>query len=67
MKDITDLSLLTLLFVWAKIAGHIDWSWLVVFWPIWLSWAAWPVALFLVVVGPFESVKIFGVEVTNRK
>lgn len=34
-------SLLTILFAWAKIEGKIDWSWWVVFAPVWGQVAAW--------------------------
>lgn len=46
---------LIVFFVWLKIAGHINWSWFWVLWPVWLGLA---ILLFgLLFVGGIAAVK----------
>lgn len=48
------LSVLTLLFVWAKLTGLIDWSWWIVFCPIWI-----PISIIIVLMIIITLLKIF--------
>ncbi len=44
---------LTVVFVVLKLTGNIDWSWIWVFSPIWISWALFVGLVFVVMVGVF--------------
>jgi hypothetical protein len=51
-------SLLTLIFVIAKITGHLNWSWLWVFSPLWIGFAiAFILLLIVCIVGALADYK----------
>lgn len=43
------MSFLSILFVWLKMTGEVDWSWILVFSPVWIGF----ILLFLIMVGVF--------------
>ncbi len=53
MKTFPLLGILTIIFVFAKLFDKLDWSWFMVFWPMWISPAIFfgVIALVGVVIG----------------